>query len=41
MMHTPGEMGWAMGLGPVAMVLWLIGVASLIVALVRLLARAA
>ncbi len=41
MIHTPGEMGWAMGLGPVAMVLWLIGVSSLIAALVRSPAKAA
>jgi len=32
----PGsEMGWAMALGPVAMVLWLGGIISLVVALVR------
>ena len=33
MMHAPGEMGWAMALGPVAMVLWFGGILSLLVAL--------
>ena len=40
MMHGPGEMGWAMALGPVAMVLWFGGVSSLVVALVRSVAKA-
>ena len=40
MMHGPGEMGWAMALGPVAMALWFGGILSLLVALVRSVARA-
>ena len=40
MMHVPGEMGWAMALGPVAMALWFGGILSLIVALVRSVAKA-
>lgn len=40
MMHLPGEMGWAMALGPVAMVLWVGGILSLVVVLVRKVAKA-
>ena len=40
MMHTPGEMGRAMALGPVAMVLGFGGILSLVVALVRSVAKA-
>ncbi|WP_445501722.1 hypothetical protein [Microvirga sp. G4-2] len=40
MMHAPGEMGWAMALGPFAMALWFGGALSLVVALVRSLAKA-
>ncbi len=40
MTHGPGEMGWAMALGPVAMALWFGGILSLLVALVRSVARA-
>lgn len=40
MMHRPSEMGWAMALGPVAMALWLAGFLSLLVALVRTVAKA-
>jgi hypothetical protein len=40
MMHGPGEMGWAMALGPVAMALWFGGILSLVVALVRSVAKA-
>ena len=39
MMHGFGEMGWAMALGPVAMALWFGGILSLLVALVRSLAK--
>jgi hypothetical protein len=39
MMHGLGEMGWAMALGPVAMALWFGGILSLLVALVRSLAK--
>jgi hypothetical protein len=39
MMHAPGETGWAMTLGPIAMALWLGGILSLVVALVRSVAR--
>jgi hypothetical protein len=39
MMHRAGEMGWAMALGPVAMALWFGGILSLLVALVRSLAK--
>jgi hypothetical protein len=39
-MHGPGGMGWAMALGPVAMALWFGGVLSLVVALVRAVAKA-
>lgn len=41
MMPAPGEMGWAMALGPVAMALWFGGMLSLVVALVRSVAKAA
>jgi hypothetical protein len=41
MMPAMGEMGWAMTLGPVAMALWFGGILSLIVALVRSVAKAA
>ena len=40
MMHAPGEMGWAMALGPVAMLLWFGGILSLLVALVCSVAKA-
>ena len=40
MMHGPGEMGWAMTLGPVAMALWFGGILSLGMALVRSVAKA-
>lgn len=40
MMHVPGEMGWAIALGPVAMALWFGGILSLVVALVRKVAKA-
>ncbi len=40
MMHAPGEMGWAMALGPVAMALWFGGILSLVVALARSVAKA-
>ena len=40
MMHAPGEMGWAMALGPVAMALGFGGILSLAVALVRSVAKA-
>ena len=40
MMHAPGEMGWAMALGPVAMALWFGGMLGLVVALVRSVAKA-
>ena len=39
-MHGPGDRGWAMALGPVAMALWFGGVLSLVVALVRAVAKA-
>ncbi len=35
MMHRPSGLGWAMALGPVAMMLWFGGILSLSVALVR------
>ncbi len=40
MMHGPGNMGWAMALGPVAMALWFGGILSLLVALVRSVVKA-
>jgi len=40
LMHAPREMGWAMALGPVAMALWFGGILSLVVALVRSVAKA-
>ena len=40
MMHAPGERSWAMALGPVAMALWFGGILSLVVALVRSVAKA-
>jgi hypothetical protein len=40
MMHGSGEMGWAKALGPVAMALWFGGILSLLVALVRSVAKA-
>ncbi|KLK93433.1 hypothetical protein AA309_08920 [Microvirga vignae] len=40
MMHAPGQTGWAMALGPVAMALWFGGILSLVVALVRSVAKA-
>ncbi len=40
MIHAPGKIGWAMALGPVAMALWFGGILSLVVALVRSIARA-
>ena len=40
MMHAPGDTGWAMALGPVAMALWFGGNLSLVVALVRSVAKA-
>jgi hypothetical protein len=40
MTSTPGGMGWAMALGPVAMALGLAGIASLVIALIRSLAEA-
>ena len=40
MMHAPGEIGWVMALGPVAMALWFGGILSLVVALVRSVAKA-
>jgi hypothetical protein len=40
MMHGPGDMGWAMALGPIAMALWFGGILSLLVALVRSVAKA-
>jgi hypothetical protein len=39
MMHGSSEIGWAMALGPVAMALWFGGILSLLVALVRSLAK--
>ena len=39
MMHAPGEMGWAMALGPVAMALGFGGILSLVAALVRSVAK--
>jgi len=40
---TPGmgNMGWAMALGPVAMALWVGGILTLVVALVRSITKAA
>lgn len=40
MMPPMGEMGWAMALGAVAMALWFGGIVSLVVALVRSVAKA-
>ena len=40
MMPGPGDMGWVMALGPVAMALWFGGILSLLVALVRSVAKA-
>ncbi|MGH9208628.1 MAG: hypothetical protein ACRD1G_19105, partial [Acidimicrobiales bacterium] len=40
MMPAMGEMGWAMALGPVAMVLWFCGILSRVVALIRSVAKA-
>jgi hypothetical protein len=40
MMPAPSEKGWAMALGPVAMALWFGGMLSLVVALVRSVAKA-
>ena len=39
-MHAPGEIGWVMALGPVAMALWFGGILSLVMALVRSVAKA-
>jgi hypothetical protein len=41
MAFTFGGMGWAMALGSVAMALWLAGIVSLVVALIRSFAKAA
>ncbi|QRM34343.1 hypothetical protein [Microvirga sp. VF16] len=40
MMHGPDDMGWTMALGTVAMTLWFGGILSLLVALVRSVAKA-